>query len=339
MQIDEHVLLAPYTTFGIGGLARYFVRVTSIEELKKSLDFARDQHQPVLMLGGGSNILVSDAGWDGLVIKVELRGLEFEDEGHDANKKILIARGGESWDKIVEQVVEQNCWGLENLSGIPGTVGGAVVQNIGAYGAALSQTLLWVEVLDTTLGEIKKMSNAECAFGYRESFFKHDKGQHVVLRAAFTLSHTPKPNVLYKDLAARFAEAQPDITAIRAAVLDIRKAKFPDLTVEGTAGSFFKNPIVPLAEAEVLKAHYPDMPLFDMPETTGVKVPLAWLLDHALNLKGATVGGARLYEKQPLVIVAKKNTPASDVYTLAQKIKKEVQEKLHIEIEEEVRVL
>jgi UDP-N-acetylmuramate dehydrogenase len=145
--------------------------------------------------------------------------------------------------------------------------------------------------------------------------------------------------VSYKDLAARFSGSLPDIAAIRAAVLDIRKGKFPDLAVEGTAGSFFKNPIVPAAEAETLKARYPDMPLFNMPETEGTKVPLAWLLDKVLNLKGISVGGARLYEKQPLVIVAQKNTSADDVKALAQKIKKEVKEKLHIEIEEEVKII
>jgi UDP-N-acetylmuramate dehydrogenase len=339
MQIEENVSLAPYTTFGIGGPARYFVRVTSIEELQKSLDFARDKKLAILLLGGGSNMLVPDAGWDGLVIKVELRGLKFEDDERDASKKILVAGAGELWDTVVAQAVEQNLWGLENLSGIPGTVGGAVVQNIGAYGAALSQTLLWTEVLDTAAGEITKMSNAKCAFGYRESFFKHDAERHVVLRAAFVLSSTRKPNVSYKDLAMRFGDAKPGLSAIRAAILDIRAGKFPDLTVEGTAGSFFKNPIVLVQEAEELKVRYPDMPLFDMPETSGVKVPLAWLLDRALNLKGTTVGGARLFEKQPLVIVAKKNTPGSDVRMLAQKIKKEVQEKLHIEIEAEVKII
>ncbi|MGC9602811.1 MAG: UDP-N-acetylmuramate dehydrogenase [Minisyncoccia bacterium] len=339
MQIEEHVLLAPYTTFGIGGFAHYFVRVENVEELQKSLDFARDQNQPVLILGGGSNMLVPDAGWNGLVLKIELHGLCIGDDEYDANKKILVAGAGELWDTVVAQAVEYNLWGLENLSGIPGTVGGAVVQNIGAYGAALSQTLLWAEALDIESGEIKKMSNAECAFGYRESFFKHDTGRYVVVRAAFTLSSALKPNVSYKDLAARFGATKPDLSAIRAAVLSIRKAKFPDLTVEGTAGSFFKNPIIPIAEAEALKARYPDMPLFDMPEIEGVKVPLAWLLDKVLNLKGVSVGGARLYEKQPLVIAAEKNTPANDVRMLAQKIKKEVREKLHIEIEEEVKII
>jgi UDP-N-acetylmuramate dehydrogenase len=338
MQIENNVLLAPYTTFGIGGMARYFVRVTSIDEIKQSLDFARDQHQPVLILGGGSNMLVPDTGWDGLVIKIELRGLEFEDDEHDASKKILIAQAGEPWERVVEQAVKHSLWGLENLSGIPGTVGGAVVQNIGAYGAALSQTLLWVEALDTRDNTIQKITNTECRFAYRDSIFKHSP-HLIVLKAACKLSREPKPDVSYKDLAARFGSSSPDIAAIRAAVLDIRKGKFPDLAVEGTAGSFFKNPIVPVAEAEALKARYPDMPLFDMPETEGTKVPLAWLLDKVLNLKGASVGGARLYEKQPLVIVAKKNTPANDVHLLAQKIKKEMQEKLNIKIEEEVKII
>jgi UDP-N-acetylmuramate dehydrogenase len=192
-------------------------------------------------------------------------------------KKYLLRGQGSPWDSVVEQAVEQNCWGLENLSGIPGTVGGAVVQNIGAYGAALSQTLLWAEVLDTAVGEIKKMSNAECAFGYRESFFKHDAGRHVVLRAAFALSSAAQSILLFRTKTWLRALKVPNQTLQQYAPLYSIYAKpnFPDLTVEGTAGSFFKNPIVPALEAQALKAQYPDMPLFDMPETVGVKVPLA----------------------------------------------------------------
>lgn len=339
MQIQENVPLAPLTTFGIGGDARYLVPAQDIKEMIEALSFAKKEGLSVLLLGGGSNMLMPDAGWQGLVIKIEIKGVEIEEDTREASEKILIAGAGERWDGLVERAVEENLWGLENLSGIPGTVGGAVVQNIGAYGAALSQTCLWVEVLDTETGAIKKMSNAECAFEYRDSFFKHDAGRHVMLRAAFALSTTPKVNISYKDLAARFNDSSLSLNAIRDAVLLIRKGKFPDLSVEGTAGSFFKNPILSSAEAKLLKEKYPEMPLFDMPETAGVKVPLAWLLDKVLSLKGTSVGGARLFEKQPLVIAAQKNTSSNDVRALAQKIKKEVKEKLQIDIEEEVKII
>ncbi|HEY5383457.1 MAG TPA: hypothetical protein VIJ88_02800, partial [Candidatus Paceibacterota bacterium] len=187
--------------------------------------------------------------------------------------------------------------------------------------------------------KIVQMNNVECAFGYRESFFNHDAGRYIVLRAAFELSSEPKANILYKDLAARFEGKNPALSEIRAAVLEIRTGKFPDLSLEGTAGSFFKNPIIEQRQARLLEKQYPGMPLFDMPETSGVKVPLAWFLDKVLTLKGTRVGGARLYERQPLVIVAQKNTAASDVVMLAQKIKKEVKEKLQIDIEEEVKII
>lgn len=335
MEILEHVPLAPLTTFNIGGSARYFITAHTVEDIQAGLKFATENAQSVFILGGGSNLLVDDNGYDGLVIKIELKGVETEKA---ATGVICIAFAGERWDELAAKTCKEGWWGIENLSGIPGTVGGAVVQNIGAYGAALSEVLQWAEVLDTKTGEVRKLSAKDCAFGYRDSIFKHQPNL-VMLRAAFALATTPKPNTSYKDLARFFNDSSVDIGAIREATLAIRKGKFPDLSVEGTAGSFFKNPIVDAAQAQVLKERYPEMPLFAMPETSGVKVPLAWLLDNVLKLKGARVGGARLYEKQPLVVVARQNTFSSDVKALAAKIKREVQEKINIEIEEEVKIL
>jgi UDP-N-acetylmuramate dehydrogenase len=337
MDIKENVPLAPLTTFQIGGPARFLISAQSVEDITVGLKFAQEKALPVFILGGGSNLLVSDKGYDGLVIKIELKEVKIE-EGNSADTKVVVAAAGESWDALVERCVTEELWGMENLSGIPGTVGGAVVQNIGAYGAALSETLLWAEVLDTTSGEIKKVTNAECAFDYRDSVFKHHTN-YIVVRAAFLLSTLPKPNTSYKDLAKLFNDSSIDIQAVRSAVLAIRKEKFPDLGFEGTAGSFFKNPILNVNDAKALKEKYPDMPLFDMPETAGVKVPLAWLLDHALALKGEKHGGARLFEKQPLVIAAKRNTSSADVQALAEKIQKEIKEKIHIAIEPEVKII
>jgi UDP-N-acetylmuramate dehydrogenase len=334
MDIQENVLLAPLTTFQIGGPARYLVVAQTVEDIKAALKLAKEKTLPIFILGGGSNLLVSDEGFPGVVIKIELHGVEVEGS-------TVLAAAGEGWDALVARACNEKLWGLENLSGIPGTVGGAVVQNIGAYGAALSETLLWVEVLDTESGEVKKLFNLECAFDYRDSIFKHES-QYVVLRAAFELSVAPIPNVSYKDLSVLFADSSLDIQAICDAVVLIRKGKFPDLQVEGTAGSFFKNPILSLNEANELKTQFPLLPIFPMPETTGVKVPLAWFLDSkngALNLQNVSEGGARLYEKQPLVIVVKRNTHASDVKKLSQSVILEVKQALNIEIEAEVKVL
>jgi len=328
MQLRENVPLSDLTTFHIGGPARYVATVTSVEELNESLDFARDQNLPWQILGGGSNVLVGDKGFDGLVIHLAIGGIEFD------GSKVTVG-AGESWDTLVAQSVEHKLWGLENLSGIPGSVGGAVVGGIGAYGASVGEHLTGVEAFNTQTRNAEKFTNAECRFGYRDSIFKH-RPELVVLCATFALSAEPAPNVSYKDLASRFADSSLDLGTIRAAVLAIREGKFPDITREGTAGSYFKNPIVGESDANALREKYPELPLFAMPEVSGYKVPLAWLLDRVLGLKGASVGGARLFERQPLVIAASKGCSATDVHALATMVKKECKEKLFLDIEEEV---
>jgi UDP-N-acetylmuramate dehydrogenase len=332
MDIQENVSLAPLTTFYIGGSARFFVRVKTIEELREAFAFAKEKNLAVFLLGGGSNTLFDDKGFDGLVIQVEISGIEREGA-------LLIVGAGESWDKVVEYATQQKLWGIENLSGIPGTVGGGVVQNIGAYGASLSQTLEWAEVFDTHTGEVRRLSNKECAFDYRDSVFKHEDGRYVVLRAALRLSEEPAPNVSYKDLAQRFPDSSLDLSELRQAVLQIRASKFPDTAKEGTAGSFFKNPLLSRKDARALQVQYPEMLLFDLPESSEVKVPLAWLLDHVLILRGHRMGRARLFEHQPLVIAADRGATANEVRALAQFVQEKVKQSFNIEIEPEVHIV
>ncbi|HVZ76256.1 MAG TPA: UDP-N-acetylmuramate dehydrogenase [Candidatus Paceibacterota bacterium] len=332
MELTEHIPLAPFTTFGIGGPARYFARAKDISQLQEALAFAKERNLKVFFLGGGSNLLVSDEGFDGLIIKIELAGVEQEGD-------TIIAAAGEGWDALVLRATQAELWGVENLSGIPGTVGGAVVQNIGAYGASLSQTLAWTEVFDTTTNTLKRLSNNDCRFGYRDSVFKKESGRYVVLRAALALERDSAPNISYKDLAARFDGSSASLPQIRAAVLEIRKNKFPDLAVEGTAGSYFKNPLMPRAEALKLQEKYPDMPVFDLPESSNIKIPLAWLLDRVLNLRGYRVGSARLFEKQPLVIVADNNSRASDVKRLASDVREKIRAEFGVIVEPEVCAL
>ena len=345
MTIEENIPLASLTTFQIGGPARFFARVTRVEELHEALDFARAKALKIFILGGGSNVLFDDKGFEGLVIKIEVTGVE-------ERENICIAGAGESWDALVEKAVNKNLWGIENLSGIPGTVGGAVVQNIGAYGAALSQTLLWAEVFDTRNGAVEKLSKDKLGLGYRGSIFsakggsasggKQEEGRYVILRAGFELSQKSVPNLAYKDLATRFRGQAPSLMGIRTAVLDIRAQKFPDLGVEGTAGSFFKNPVLPATEAKRLKEHYPELPLFPLPESADIKVPLGWFLDYrhgVMDLRKVTIGGARMYEKQFLVLVVERNSSSADVKKLADYVQHAVRAKLHIEIEPEVRIV
>jgi UDP-N-acetylmuramate dehydrogenase len=330
MVVEEHVPLAPFTTFYIGGPARFFARISDVGELRDALAFAKEKNLNTLVLGGGSNVLVPDAGFDGLVIKIEIGGVE-------KNNTTLIVGAGESWDALAARAVSDGLWGIENLSGIPGTVGAAPVQNIGAYGAELKDTLAWLEAFDTETGEVVRFTNNECGFGYRTSVFKKTPGRYVVLRVAFALQRGGVPNITYKDLSIAFANKAPVLKDIRNTVLAIRAQKFPNLQEEGTAGSFFLNPVVSAETAARLGAQYPLLPQFAA--QGGVKLSLAWLLDNVLNLKGAHVGGARLFEKQPLVIAATRDAQASDVRALAQKIKTEAREQLGLEIEEEVRIL
>jgi UDP-N-acetylmuramate dehydrogenase len=332
MTIEENVPLAPLTTFKLGGAARFFARVSTVSELQEALAFAQANHARAFVLGGGSNMLVRDEGFAGLVIHILLSGVEQTETGY-------IAAAGENWDALCAQAVADGRWGIENLSGIPGTLGGACVQNIGAYGAALSEVVSWVEALDTHTGALVRLSRAECAFGYRTSIFKQQEGRYVVLRAALELSRDPRPNLAYKDLSTLFDGRTPTLADIRTDVLAIRAAKFPSLEEEGTAGSFFLNPVVSEPEAKALGSRYLGMPLFAMPETSNIKVPLGWLLDRVLNLKGAHVGGARLFERQALVIAASRTATASEVLALRDLVKKEVKEKIGIDICEEVKIL
>jgi UDP-N-acetylmuramate dehydrogenase len=333
--MQENVILAPYTTFAIGGEARFFAVAHTAEDVREAYAFAEEKQLPVFVLGGGSNVLISDEGFIGVVIKLELEGIERKGD-------MVTAKAGESWDKVVAYAVAENLWGLENLSGIPGTVGGACVQNIGAYGAALSETLASVDVFDTKDNVQKTLAKEQCNFGYRGSIFKQEEGRYVVLSATLELSPTPNPKLTYRDLQARFASTTPTLQDIREAVLLIRKAKFPDLNVEGTAGSFFKNPMLPRVEAEALKQKYPDMPLFDMPETEDIKVPLGWFLDYrhgVLDMRDMRVGGARMFENQFLVVAADRGTSAHDVRELVSLVQKKVFDELKIKIEPEVKIL
>lgn len=332
----EHVPLREYTTFRIGGTARYLFETGSLPALREALAFAREKNLPVLILGGGSNVLLDDAPCEGVVIRMVSRGIVFEEEG---SRVRVTAEAGESWDALVAETVSRGLWGLENLSGIPGTVGGAPIQNIGAYGVELTDTLTCVEVFDRHDSSVHSLTNAQCAFAYRSSRFKTtDPDRFVVLSATFALSKGALPKLHYKDLEDTFARGStPTVQDIRAAVLAIRARKFPDLSVVGCAGSFFKNPVVSKEKAAELAKVFSGLPQFETKE--GVKLSLAWLFDKALGLRGFREGLVHAYENQPLVIVADSGARAQDVRTFARAIQKSVREKFGIEIEPEVCVV
>ena len=358
MVFSEDIPLAGLTTFKLGGKAAGVAVCKNLEDIKAALALSRERGLPWYVIGGGSNLLVNDAGYDGIMIKMEGKEMSFEDtEDKEASvgsnreaavesdlkgKVLAIAEAGVVWDTFVEESITLGLWGLENLAGIPGSVGGAPVQNIGAYGADVSDTLAWVEALDTASGELRRFTNKECAFSYRESLFKHDPSL-IIMRVAFILSKNSIPQISYADLKAKAekgSETGETLTTPRAiahAVREIRAGKFPDLAVSGTAGSFFKNPTLPQTTFETLKAAYPELPGYAA--EGGMKISLAWILDHVLNLKGYVKDHVRLFEKQPLVIVAEQGATSHDVDLLAHEIESKVLVAIGITLEREVRML
>ncbi len=337
MEIQKKVPLKPFTTFKIGGEARFFCRVKNTDELLEALIFARKEKVPFLILGSGSNILLSDDGFPGLVIKMEITGIKYQKK----EKSVEVSVGaGENWDAFVAETVEKNLHGLENLSGIPGTVGAAPVQNIGAYGVEVKDFISWVEVFDTKELKTRHLSKEQCEFEYRSSIFKTPKGKHfAITRVGFLLHTKPNLKLHYRDVAEHFNRkniAKPSIYEVREAILFIRSGKFPDLNVVGTAGSFFKNPILSKKRFDALIKMYPDMPFF--PESYGrVKVPLGWILEHVVGVKGKREGDVASFEKQALVLVNFGNARSHEVYNFARNIEREVKEKTGIDVEWEVQ--
>lgn len=338
MTIRENISLSTYTTFKVGGLARYLVEVASESDLRDALIFAKEKGVPYFILGGGSNTLVSDDGYAGLVIIMRLLGITRTDMS-DGKTVLLTASAGEDWDAFVAHAVENDLWGIENLSGIPGTVGASPVQNIGAYGCEVKDTIEQVRVFDTETDEVRDMTNTECGFGYRTSIWKIPRvSPLVILSVTFRLSRRAKVNISYKDLALYFEREQiahPSLVHIRDAVLEIRGGKFPDLSAVGTAGSFWKNPTVSIVVATDLKSRYPGLPVYPVDESRA-KLSLAWILDKIGGLKGHSHGRASLYQSQPLVLIAYPSCTSFEIDSLASHVSKIVHEKTGVVIEREV---
>lgn len=332
MIVRENVSLAPYTTFKIGGPARYFIEVASADEVCDAIKFAENKRLKLFVLGAGSNVLVPDEGISSVVLSLRGRVI-------DCSGERIVADAGASWDSIVDAAVEIGLFGIENLALIPGSVGGAVVQNIGAYGAELSPSVEYVDVIDIKTCEQIRISGEHAKFAYRTSLFKDSKDL-IITRVGLRLSATGQLSLSYPDLAKARADGVSLTTPaeVANAVRRIREGKFPQTDTAGTAGSFFKNPIITADKADELVRKYPGLPLFHQ-EDKNVKIPLAWLLDHVLSMKGYKVGGARLYEKQPLVIVAEKGATASDVKKLADEITALVRNEIGVEIEREVEYI
>jgi UDP-N-acetylmuramate dehydrogenase len=329
MEIRKDVDLSKLTTLKVGGKASFFVEVYSLDELKEALTFAKNEHLRTIIIGGGSNIFFSNLP-KALIIKIGLKGIKF-------NGNEIKVFAGENWDSFVKKTLSKNLYGLENLSGIPGTVGASPVQNIGAYGVEVREYIKEVWIIDKRNLKIRKFSNKECKFDYRDSFFKTEKGKNfVIFKVIFVLNKKEKINIEYKDLIEYF-ERKNKINAleVRKAVIEIRKEKFPDLKKFGTAGSFFKNPVITVKKYEMLLKKFPGLPSYPA-EKGFVKVPLTWILDNICNLKGYRKNSVGLYKNQPLVLVNFDKATEKEVNTLVKQIKKKVFEKTNIKIVLEV---
>lgn len=338
MIVQKDVQLKPYNTFGIEATAKYFVEVSSIEQLKEILQ--NPDYQPIkrLILGGGSNMLLTK-DFDGLVIKMSIKGMDVVKE---TEENIWIKAGaGVVWHDLVMHCVDQNYAGIENLSLIPGTVGAAPMQNIGAYGIEIKEVFEELEALEIETGEIRTFDKATCNFGYRESIFKHEaKGKYIILNVTFKLSKKPSFHVEYgaiKDTLAEMGVSEMSIKAISDAVIHIRQSKLPNPAEIGNAGSFFKNPEIPNTQFEVLKAQFPTIPSYPVNETT-TKVPAGWLIEQA-GWKGQRFGNVGVHAKQALVLVNYGGGKGEEIKDLSQKIQASVKEKFGIQLSAEVNFI
>jgi UDP-N-acetylmuramate dehydrogenase len=337
MTIEKNTSLKEFTTFRIGGNAQFFCSVKNEDELVEAMKFVKENKIPFFILGGGSNILISDKGFKGLVIKMEMKGIEFLPD-ENGNVRVTAA-AGEDWDAFVGKCVKKGLYGIETLSLIPGTVGAAPVQNIGAYGSEIKDTVDHVRVFDVTAGKFISVSNVDCHFQYRDSIFKKNPGKYIITSVTLILKTVAQPVTDYKDVKDYFSKKgieKPTLAEVREAVIFIRTNKLPDVKLVGTAGSFFKNPFITHAKAHELKSLYPDMPLFPIDDKQ-IKVPLGWILDHVCDYKGISKGNVGTYKNQALVLVNNGNATAEEIKTFAQELIDVVKEKTGIDVEPEVQ--
>lgn len=343
MQLRENVALASWTTFGIGGPARWFAEASSEADVVEALTFAHERQLPVFILGGGSNLLVSDEGFAGLVLHIALKGIEVES---GSEKTLFRVAAGEDWDEFVRFAIEHDCAGVECLAGIPGTVGGTPIQNVGAYGQESGETIVLVRAYDRTISRFVELSNPECHFSYRHSMFNSTaRNRYVVTRVDYSLAPHGQPRIAYADLKRHFsnhAEA-PSLKEVAEAVREIRRSKGM-LMVDGdpdccSAGSFFKNPIVSESQFSHIRAQEGvEVPNYPAGEGK-VKLPAAWLMERAGFTKGFTKGHAGISSRHTLALINKGGATAAEIHALRAEIVIGVQIRFGITLEPEPVVL
>lgn len=336
MVVLENALLSDYTTLGVGGPARYFVEARDEEDVPRGVEIALRHSLPLFVLGGGSNLLVSDAGYPGVILRLATRGRE------TLSESCFRVAAGEDWDAFVADCVERDLGGVECLSGIPGTVGGTPVQNVGAYGQEVSSVIDRVRAFDRVSGSIVDFDNVECGFSYRTSRFNTiDRDRFIILTVDYALAPHAAPNIEYRDVARHFEEGgeSPTLQTVRDAVLEIRGRKAMVL-VPGdpdcrSAGSFFKNPVVDESRFEAIETLAgPGVPRF--PAGPGkVKVPAAYLIEKAGFTRGTTRGRAAISSRHTLALTNRGGATAAEILQLAREIRDGVKDTFNIVLQPE----
>jgi len=337
VNIQENFPLAPLTTLEIGGPARYFVRAESENDVFDAIAFARKRNLKVFVLGGGSNVLISDRGFDGLVVQVTVTGI-FRRENDIGAKVAITAGAGEDWDQFVAYCVENDLAGVECLSGIPGFVGGTPVQNVGAYGQEVSETITAVRCFDREAGDFIDLTNEGCGFTYRRSIFNSTlRERYVVLSVTYELTRGGSAKVEYNDLLQYFAGRWPTLAETREAVLHIRRQKSmlidPVDPNSRSAGSFFKNPVVMWSKYDEIARSYQNVPHFEF--GTMVKIPAAWLIEKAGFEKGSRLGRVGLSTRHTLALVNLGGATAQEMIVLRDRIQIAVLAEFGIALEQE----
>jgi UDP-N-acetylmuramate dehydrogenase len=343
VRIEENRQLAPLTTFGIGGPARWFVEAVTEADVVEAVEWAGGQGVPLFVLGGGSNLLVADAGFDGLVLQVAVKGIRVQ-KPPSAVERLYNVSAGEDWDSFVQCTVEANCAGLECLAGIPGSVGGTPVQNVGAYGQEVANAIRSVRAYDVAKRAVVELSADECGFAYRRSRFNTvDKGRFVILAVAYRLSAGGSPTVEYADLRRIFpAGSNSSVAQVACAVRGIRQSKGM-LLVDGdpdcrSAGSFFKNPIITEETAEgIARVAGSEPPCFPVGEGSPgqLKISAAWLIEKAGYSRGFRLGNAGISSKHTLALVNLGGARASEIVALANEIRSAVSDRFSIDLQME----
>jgi UDP-N-acetylmuramate dehydrogenase len=335
---EEHVPLAPYCTLGVGGSARFFVDAEDEASVVGAWMWGQSRGVPLSVLGGGSNLVIGDAGVNGLVVRVGVPGVETADQGHDV---VMSVGAGEPWDPLVALTVECGWAGLECLSGIPGLVGATPIQNVGAYGQEVAETLVAVRALDTRSGRVVSLTRAECRFAYRDSLFKSgEPGRFIVLAVTFRLRRHGEPTLRYDEVARHLAArgvGHPSLADVRASVLAIRRSK--SMVIDAgdenarSCGSFFTNPIVTVAEADRIQALTGEAVMPRYPQSDGrVKLAAAWLIEHAGFRKGQRQGAVGLSTRHALAVVAHAGATASDVVGFARRVQRDVEARFGVRL-------